>query len=230
MITYTSCAQWNGERIKGNGDNTTVTRKTSDYNGVHCAGFMNFKLVKGTEGTITMRGESNLLEYIITEVKEGELHVKVKDKVNLKPSNNSTIEITIPFDDIESVSLAGSGDLWNEDVVSSTNLRVSLAGSGDLELNINSEDVKTSVAGSGDMTVKGTTDNLKVSIAGSGDFHGYDLTSVNVEADIAGSGGAKVTCNGDLKARIAGSGDIRYKGNPKTEDTKVMGSGSIMSN
>lgn len=230
LITYTSCAQWGGERIKGNGDNTTITRNTANYDGIHCAGFMDFKLIKGKEGSITLKGESNLLEYIITEVKDGELHVKVKENVSLKPSNNFSIEITIPFTDIESVSLAGSGDLWNEDMITSNSMRVSLAGSGDLVLQIDSKDIKTSVAGSGDMTLKGSGDDLKVSIAGSGDFHGYDLSSVNVNVDIAGSGGAKVNCTGHLKARVAGSGDIRYEGNPKTEDTKVAGSGSIMKN
>jgi hypothetical protein len=36
-----------------------------------------------------------------------------------------------------------------------------------------------------------------------------------------------VFCTENLKARVAGSGDINYKGNPKTKDTKTAGSGDI---
>lgn len=222
-----SCAQWGGDRIKGNGNATTITRTTSDYDGIKCAGFMDFKLVKGEEGTITLSGESNLLEYIITEVKDGDLKIKVKDNASLKTTQNIPIIITIPFEDIDAVSLAGSGDLWNEDLISAEEMKVSLAGSGDLVLNLNADRIDTSIAGSGDLTLKGNTNNLEASVAGSGDFHGFDLQAVNTDVSIAGSGGAEVNCTGNLKARVAGSGDIKYKGNPKSEDTKVAGSGSI---
>ena len=46
----TACAQWGNEKIRGNGDVTTITRTTSDYDDIKLAGWMDFKLVKGTEG------------------------------------------------------------------------------------------------------------------------------------------------------------------------------------
>ncbi|MGV6832311.1 MAG: GIN domain-containing protein, partial [bacterium] len=49
----------------------------------------------------------------------------------------------------------------------------------------------------------------------------------NTVVSVAGSGDAEVVCRESLKARVAGSGDIEYKGNPAKEDTKVSGSGSI---
>ena len=36
-----------------------------------------------------------------------------------------------------------------------------------------------------------------------------------------------MVCNGKLKARVSGSGDISYSGNPTNKDTKVSGSGDI---
>jgi hypothetical protein len=66
-----SQAQWGGNKIKGNGNTTTITRSTSTYNAVNCAGSFDYVLVVGNEGRITIKGESNLLEYIVTEVKRG---------------------------------------------------------------------------------------------------------------------------------------------------------------
>lgn len=232
LLINISHAQWwgNGEKIKGNGKVTTVTRTTPDYDGISCAGSFDFILVSGTEGKITIEGEDNLLKYIITEVKNNRLEVKTENNINLSPSSNKTIKITIPFKDIDNVSLAGSGDLTNTDTIKATDLKVSLAGSGDVVLTVETNNVKSSLAGSGDLTLKGNTNNLEANIAGSGDFHGFNLQSNNTEVSIAGSGDARVVSNESLKARVSGSGDIEYKGNPKIEDSKVAGSGSIRNN
>lgn len=215
------------KKIKGNGKMTTITRTTSDYDGIKCAGSFDYILVAGTEGKITIEGEENLLEYIITEVKDNNLIIKTKKNVYLKPSLSKTIKVTIPFKDISMVALAGSGDLWNKDVINATDLTVALAGSGDVVLDIRATNAEGKVAGSGDLTLKGSTNKLEAKVAGSGDFHGFDLESNHTTVAVAGSGDAEVVCNESLKARVAGSGDIEYRGNPKTEDTKVSGSGSI---
>jgi len=231
LFLNTSYGQWwgKGETIKGNGNVTTITRTTSDYDGIGCAGDFDYVLVAGTEGKITIEGEENLLKYVVTEIKGDKLIVKTEDDVNLKPSSGKTIKITIPFKDIDNVSLAGSGDLTNNDTITANDLKVSLAGSGDIVLTVQTTRVKGSLAGSGDLTLKGSTNDFEANIAGSGDIHAFDLQANNTEVSVAGSGDAEVVSNESLKARIAGSGDVEYKGNPKKEDTKVSGSGSIRS-
>ncbi|MFD2824757.1 head GIN domain-containing protein [Lacinutrix iliipiscaria] len=220
---------WGNKKVKGNGNVTTITRTTSDYDGVSCAGSFDYILVEGEEGQITIEGEENLLNYIVTEVKGNKLIVKTENGINLSTSFNKTIKITIPYKDISEVSLAGSGDLWNKGTIKASNLDISLAGSGDVVLNIEATSVEGSLAGSGDLTLKGRTTNLEASVAGSGDFHGFDLDADNTEVSVAGSGDAEVVSNTMLKARVSGSGDIEYKGNPSREDTKVNGSGDISS-
>ena len=218
-------AQW--KKIKGNGKIITVSRSTSDYDAIHCAGSFDYILVSGAEGTITLEGESNLLDHVVTEVKNGSLHIKTEKGKNLSPSSNKTIKITIPFEDIDKVSLSGSGDLWNTDKITSNTLDVSLSGSGDIILDIQTTDVIGKVTGSGDLTLKGTTTDLRASVTGSGDFHGFNLQSTNTDISVIGSGDAQVVCTGNFKARVTGSGDIDYKGSPKNKDAKVTGSGSI---
>lgn len=228
LFTTLSFAQWgNGKKVKGNGDITTITRSTANYDGLKAAGSMDFKLVPGKEGKITITGDSNIMDYIITEIKNGNLVVKLKDGTNIKPSQK--IIITIPYESIDNVSLAGSGDITNEGKIKSDKLNISLAGSGDIKLTINANAVRSSIAGSGDIKLTGKTTNLRAKIAGSGDFDGFDLATENVDASITGSGQANVICNGNLKAKVTGSGDVKYKGKPKNKDTKTVGSGKVSS-
>lgn len=227
FTTVMNAQLWGNKRVSGNGDVTTITRTTSDYDAIKCAGFMDFVLVKGNEGNIKIEGEENLLQYIVTEVKDNKLIVKVENGINLKTSWKKGIVVTIPFEDINYVSLSGSGDVWNKDIISSDDFKVSLAGSGDLDLKVKAENLNSNISGSGDITIVGSTNNLDTSVTGSGDFHGFDLEANNTEVSITGSGDAKVVCKKMLKAKVTGSGDIVYRGNPEKEETKVVGSGSI---
>ncbi|QCE42662.1 head GIN domain-containing protein [Psychroserpens sp. NJDZ02] len=229
LLIFTSCnAQWgNGKKIKGNGNVTTITRSTSDYDAIRLAGWMDFKLVKGTEGNITIEGEENLLNYIITEVESNSLLIKIKNNINLKPSGSKTITITIPFDDIDKVSLAGSGDVSSNATINSNNFETKVSGSGDMTLDIKSINVDATVTGSGDLTLTGHTKNLEASVTGSGDFHAGRLQADNAQTKVTGSGGIVVYAKDNLKAKVTGSGDIEYKGNPEKVDKKVTGSGDI---
>lgn len=111
FISLSCSAQW-GKTIKGNGNNVTIERNTGDYDGVAVSGWFDVDLVSGNEGEITLEGEENLLEYIITEVKDGKLVIKTEKGVNLKSSNwKSGIHITIPVESISHVALSGSGDI-----------------------------------------------------------------------------------------------------------------------
>ncbi len=226
-VSFSYAQSW--KKVSGNGNVTTINRTTSDYDAISCAGSFDYILVSGTEGQLTIKGEENLLKHVITEVKNGTLIVKTEKGKSLKTSMGKTITVTIPVKDIHAVSLAGSGDLISKTQISATNLDVSLAGSGDVDLDISAESIESHLTGSGDITLNGKTNNLELTISGSGDYNCFGLDANNTEVTISGSGDAEVVSNLSLKARVSGSGDIEYKGNPDKEDTKVSGSGSVSS-
>lgn len=228
-VTSVNAQWWGSEKIDGNGDVITKTRSLSEYDQVIVAGNMDVALVNGKEGDLTVKAESNLLEYIMTEVNGSALKIYVKKGYSIDPSRNSKLLITVPFKDIDKVSLSGSGDVFNKDVIKSPEFTSSISGSGDMQLNIEAEEVKISITGSGGVKVIGTTNSLVCVVTGSGGLNAAGLESKNVNASVTGSGDIKVNVKESLKARVTGSGDIDYTGNPKREDKKVTGSGDITS-
>lgn len=226
-ITASCSAQW-GKKIKGNGEKVTIDRSTNDYDAIAVSGWFDVDLVDGKEGQLTLEGESNLLEYITTEVKNGKLIIKTEKNVNLKPSNwNSGIRITVPVESVSSISLSGSGDIVGKTTIKVEKLETAMSGSGDITLDIDTNSVGARMSGSGDITFSGNTANFTASISGSGDIKAFELEADNVEATVSGSADIKVTANKSLTARVSGSGDITYKGNPEKLDTKTSGSGDI---
>jgi hypothetical protein len=226
-VTGTLHAQWFGKRVRGNGTMITQTRNVGDYDKIAVGGSFNVKLVAGKEGKLTITIDENLLDYLITEVDDGKLKIKWKKGVNISTRKN--ILVTVPFEDIEAVILSGSGDVYTTDKIKARDFKAVLSGSGNLKLSVTAQQLASTISGSGDIDLEGNTGDLSCIISGSGNINAYELQSNNADAKISGSGNIKVFVDDYLKARIAGSGNIRYKGNPKRQDTKVSGSGSVSS-
>ena len=227
LFTLSCSAQW-GKRIKGNGNVVTIERSTGDYDAIAISGWFDVDLVAGNEGEISLKGEENLLEHIITEVKDGKLVIKVEKGLNLKPSTwKDGIRITVPVESIDAISLSGSGDIVGKTTIKTDNFKTSMSGSGDITLVIESRTLEATMSGSGDIMLSGSTSDFEATISGSGDIKAYELEADHVNATVSGSADIKVTANKSLKARVSGSGDIHYKGNPEKVDTKTSGSGDI---
>ena len=226
-LSLSACAQW-GKRVKGNGNVVSIERNVGDYDAIALAGWFDVELVAGNEGEITLKGESNLLEYIKTEVKDGKLVIKVEKGVNLKPSNwNSGIFLSVPVESVNSVTLSGSGDIVGKTILKANNFKTRISGSGDITLDIEAQSVEASLSGSGDIDLDGKATNLDINVSGSGDIDAYGLNADYVTATVSGSADVNVTANESINARVSGSGDISYRGNHKKIDTKSSGSGDI---
>lgn len=220
-------AQW-GRKINGDGNVVTIERSVGDYDGVSLAGWFDVDLVAGNEGEITLKGESNLLEHITTEVKDGVLVIKTEKGVNLRPSSwNTGIQITVPVESISSVSLSGSGDIVGKTTIEADSFSTRIAGSGDISVAVQAKEVEASLSGSGDINLSGRTTDLTISVSGSGDVKAYELEAEFVRAMVSGSADIKVTANQSIDAKVSGSGDIHYRGNPKKINSKSSGSGDI---
>ncbi len=221
-------AQWGGKKVKGNGTFTTVERSVGGYEGIAMSGWFDLEIVAGQEGRISIEAEENLLEYIETEVKDGTLKIKTRKGYQLKPSSyQKGVQITVPVESVSSVSLSGSGDIVSSTVLKSEEFETAMSGSGDISLNIEAGKCTAAVAGSGDINLSGTAGSFKAAVSGSGDISAYGLSARKAEVAVSGSGDIQLTVTEELTARVSGSGDINYRGNPAKVDSKVAGSGDI---
>ncbi|TAF63527.1 MAG: DUF2807 domain-containing protein [Flavobacterium sp.] len=226
--SFLSYGQWNmGKQIKGNGNVITETRTTTSYESIKVSGFFDVDLVSGKEGSITIKGEQNMLDYIDVEVVDNVLKIGTEKGYNFKLSPGKSVHITIPFESINGLVLSGSGDIVSKDVIKTDAFDAKLSGSGDLKLAVDAQKFNMSLSGSGDIVLSGTADDFSSSISGSGDINALNLKSKTASISISGSGDTKVSCSESLYARVSGSGDIVYYGNPTKKDTKVNGSGEI---
>ncbi len=221
-IFFANC---NYRSIKGSGVLATETRTITSAERIKSLGSFDVEITPGETTSLKIVGDDNIVKHVIAEKRDDILVIKMEGNMNYSTENKLTIYITTPK--IEEVSLAGSGNIITKGkFTGSEKLKVSVAGSGDANLEVNTPEIKVSIAGSGNIELAGETKNVTVKIAGSGNFRGENLKAENVETHIAGSGDAKVFADVKLDVHIAGSGSVFYKGNA-TVTQKIAGSGEV---
>ncbi|WP_169051613.1 head GIN domain-containing protein [Flavobacterium sp. H122] len=215
----------NKNSVKGNGVIKTETRTTSDYEGISVSGSFTVKLTSGNEGKISITGEDNILDYVITEVEGRNLKIKFKKNSNIRYTKR--IEVTVPVEQIKNVTLSGSGSITSATEIKATNFSATQRGSGKINLNIDTQKLDAVLSGSGQLVLNGSTKNFEITLSGSGRIDSGKMNSENVTVQVSGSGKAAVTASHSISAVVSGSGQINYSGNPKIVEEKVSGSGGI---
>lgn len=215
----------NDETINGNGNVVSESRNTGSFTGVKLMGAMNVDIKAGDKQSVEIKGEENILPYIETYIKDGNLVIKYKNDVNINTNDDLNIYITTAS--LKEVEVFGSGDITGEGkFVNDNKMEIGVMGSGDIKLEVDAPLVEVKTTGSGDIYLSGNTKDITCNSMGSGDIDASDLKAENAKVKTTGSGDIKVFASIKLNCTINGSGSIKYNGGG-TVSSDIHGSGSI---
>jgi hypothetical protein len=213
-----------GKKVTGSGVSKTETRNVSGFTGIGLSVSGKVEIRQGNTEGLTITGDDNIVPLVETVVEGSTLKIRWADR-NMSASFKE-LKIVVDAKTIESLSIAGSGDI-RMDTLKTSKLKTSIAGSGDLLIKaLDADSTTVSISGSGNFNVSGKTNSFEASIAGSGDVKAARLEANNVKISVAGSGDAAVWAKEALKVSVAGSGDVKYYGDAKVSSS-VAGSGSV---
>jgi len=140
---------WKTKRVVGNGNLTTETITTSDYDQLKSVGFMDVELVRGTEGKIVVETDENIHELVKINVKNNTL---ILDTNNVNLKTRKGIHIKVPFEELSSITLLGSGDIYSTHPLETSKFETTLIGSGDIKYKGEPNQKEIRVFGSGNIT------------------------------------------------------------------------------
>ncbi len=182
---------------------------------------------QGTQFSVSLEGDQELLDAISTKVSNGKLLIR---KPDWRKARNKKLTVYITMPEIEGLSMSGSGLLKNEGALNCDRLNISVSGSGSIRLSqLSADEVSIRISGSGSVTAEGSgADLTDIGISGSGSISAENFKLNKADVSISGSGRCKVWVEDSLVARISGSGSLYYKGDPNI-DAKSSGSGRVKS-
>jgi hypothetical protein len=216
-----------------------------NVNRVHLTGSADLVIRQGTETSIQIQAEENVIDLIQWEERNGSITISMRPNVRIIRSG--PILVTLTVRNLVAVTSAGSGDIDASDMMGDTvsiqvigsgdvsvgyveaqTMDITSSGSGDIRLlGLTADEVRVNMMGSGSVWPgDGMVDRQELTIAGSGSYRAEALESARVTANLMGSGSARIRVSEELSGRLVGSGDLEYIGSP-TLSTSAVGSGRI---
>jgi Putative auto-transporter adhesin, head GIN domain len=193
-----------GNVVEGSGTAVTEIRKVAPFMSVDLAGANNVSISIGTEQSVSVQADDNLINLVTTEVRAGEL--VIENHGNFRTESPMSVEVTLP--QLNAVTMSGSGTLTVQGV--------------------GAERLTVRLPGSGVIRVSGATVRLTAELVGSGELRLNNLIAAQATAVVSGSGLIRLSASEALNATVSGTGTISYKGNPSQVTKSVTGSGAII--
>src|SRR5262245_21825765 len=190
--------------IRGSGNVITESREVSGFTAVSFGGSGQLVIEQSGAESLTITADDNLLPYLTSEVQGHTLRLETKDRTSVDPTRPIVYKLSVK--NLDDIQVAGEA-------------KVEAKG-------IQSENLRIGVAGSGEITINGTADQQDIAIAGSAKYQAEDLKSKVAAINISGSATAIVAASDKLDVNVTGSGDIEYIGDPVVTQ-KIVGAGSV---
>jgi len=228
----------------GNGVEGSVERSLGGFDTIDNEVGVDVRIFEGPRGAVVTCDE-NLLHLIRTVILGTTLRIDVPEGTALMPTMPCVVEVGTP----ELVALSTSGSGWVEAKGGWPELRevttsgsggivvsggdfvaleeVHVSGSGDVDVaGIGSPFLHASVSGSGKVAIGGDVDEVDLEVSGSGGVLARELTTIDADVRISGSGDIELTATGRVTGSISGSGNLTLWGDPVV-DVETSGSGDV---
>jgi hypothetical protein len=169
-------------------------------------------LRQGATTKVEIEGKKDVIKEIETEVEGSKLVIGKEGKWldwSWKDGDQVTVYVTI--NELQALSVSGSGNLIGEGKFTATNLDLTVSGSGSLKMDVDATgNIEADVSGSGDIELKGRCNNFS--------------------SDVSGSGGVKLSLgiNDEAAFEVSGSGKIQADGTAKVAKVSISGSGKVL--
>lgn len=181
------------------------------------------RISRGKDFTIAVEGEEEAKERMRFLAEDGALLI-MRDREGWRGGPSATVTITMPAP--RKLELLGSGAIHCEALADEA--KVAIMGSGKIETHdLDIESLKVKFAGSGTYKASGKVGTLDLSIAGSGSARMGRLKAGRAEIAITGSGDAVFASDGEVVAKIMGSGQVTVRGSARCK-VKSFGSGTLV--
>jgi len=184
-LLATSCYWQQPHTVIGTGPVESMDVNVPVFTGVTVEGQCNVTITTGTEQSVTLLAQSQVLDVMSWEVRGGVLEIGFRRGYNVNPGKDISAEIVV--NEMDYISITGAG---------------SFVASGDPQPYLS-----VYITGSGNVDAAGLeVEDCQVSITGAGNCRVYATRSLNV--DISGVGTVFYRGNPDVDYKVSGVGNV----------------------
>ncbi len=213
------------QKWEKDGNTKSEDRTVSSFTKVSISGGIDLTIAQGNSKTVKVEASENVIDNLMTEVKNGELRIYF-DK-NVRRVKKANVFITV--NNLENISASGGSDVESKGDLKFDNLAIYASGGSDIQLDLEVENLECHTSGGSDVDLDGSAETLDLNASGGSDFNGYNFKVKEVKVSASGGSDSNVYASESIEVSASGSSDVNFKGNPKKTKLKSSGSSDIHS-
>jgi hypothetical protein len=170
------------------------------------------------------------IDDLITEVRNGTLHIKYKKNGLFNWGNNDRkTKIDLYFNTLKSIDVSSGSTVKGDEELSVDKMEIDVSSGATLKLKLQADKSDVDVSSGSTVMLSGGTSELNVEVSSGATFDGRDYQAKNVDVDVSSGASATVWATDRLIADASSGASVRYKGNPKSKniDASKYSGGSV---
>jgi hypothetical protein len=181
-------------------------RTAAPFTSISVQGPISVTVDAGTaQQSVLLRGTDKFLDGLTSEVVNGELRLRMRDKRLNNNAGDNRILIKLP--QLRAFNAEGAGEIKLN--------------------NIRGERLDVSYRGAGSMAINGQVKAFRMTAEGVGEVDTRALIANDVDISFQGIGDVKVYAKDKLDVTVQGMGSLSYYGKPRTVNKSIAGLGSV---
>jgi len=217
-----------GGTVRGSGNVVSEERSISGVKRVNLTNQGDLIIEIGDEEKLVIEAEDNLQEYLVADMRGGELVLSTKNFTNLRPTEPIRYLLTVK--QLEGLQVTSSGDIRAPEL-RADDFKVKVSSSGEINIEaLYTDSLEVDISSSGDVIIEdGEAQDQDISISSSGSYKAEQVMSRTARVRISSSGSARIWVTDELDVNISSSGNVYYRGDPHADVRKSSSGDAIKS-
>ncbi len=202
-------------------------RQVKAFTAISVSSGIDLNIEYGQQEKVSVEGDLDEISKIITEVKNGTLHIYKKNKSGLNFGFHSSCEVSVTAKILEALDASAGSEVKGRNQFSGSEFRLNASSGSEVKIDVVYDKIKADASSGSEIHLKGKTRLLEVTISSGSQIDACDLVADIVRADASSGGQACVNAVSELHANASSGGDIDYTGSPKSIDVNKSSGGRV---
>lgn len=227
LFTANSCIFDGVIGVKGNRNVVSEDREIrSDFDVINVQQGINLYVTQGKPTDIRVEADENILDLLITEVKNNELNIYFEKNVYQAKARN----VYLTAENISKILASSGASVISENTLQTETLELDSSSGSTIKIHANANVIKSESSSGSNITLIGKSNSFSANSSSGSSINASELKTVNTIANASSGANIDVNVTGKLTANASSGGGIDYEGNPTKVDKETSSGGSVSGN
>lgn len=212
---------WGGE--KGNGELTTELRSIDSFSGINVSGGIPIQLIKSEETKANVTIDSNLQDFLSTEIEDGILKIKFTKSI----CETGDVSIDVYYNNLNEISSSSGATITSSDTLFANSIELRSSSGAEIDLTIMADTLDGTSSSGSHMELAGLSAFTAFNVSSGAEIEGASLATEYGEINGSSGGFASVTGNRSLDLSASSGAQISYKTDSARIQKNTSSGGSI---